>query len=155
MKFECDNCGNPATFHITEIQGGKKVEKHLCEECAAAEGIAVKHDVPIEKLLEEFVNQSPDPACPVCGMSYAEFRKHGLLGCPNDYDAFEDLLARDLERVQEGTQHVGKAPQRPDGEPQRQTALLRMRAELKRAVSAEDYERAAVLRDQIKEMEGP
>jgi len=36
MIMKCERCNKPATIHLTEIQGGKKIEKHLCEACAAA-----------------------------------------------------------------------------------------------------------------------
>jgi len=39
--MKCDNCNKPATVHLTEIKSGKKIEKHLCEQCAAQnEGFA-------------------------------------------------------------------------------------------------------------------
>jgi len=162
MKYKCDKCNRPATVHLTEIVGGEKLEKHLCESCAAAEGITVTANIPISKLLEDFVLQtSGEPAgaelkCDVCGLTFAEFRQQGHLGCPNDYDAFEPALTPLLERAHEGaTQHLGKVPRRAGADQKRQNALLRLRAELKQAVGAEDYEKAAALRDRIKEMETP
>lgn len=159
MKFKCDKCSKVATIHLTEIVDGQKIEKHLCEDCAVEEGITVKSNVPISQLLENFIMQSasedePSEACDVCGMTFAEFREHGQLGCPNDYDAFEKSLAPLLARAQEGaTQHIGKVPHGASDNEKKQNALLRLRAELKEAITAEDYERAAVLRDQIKELE--
>jgi protein arginine kinase activator len=166
MKFKCDKCGQPATIHLTEIVGGQKIEKHLCEDCAAAEGITVKSNVPISQLLEDFVLQTtstsaeaeeappPDLECEVCGMTFAEFRESGLLGCPNDYDAFAEALDPLLEKAQDGhTQHIGKVPRNAGQTQKRQTEILRLRAELKSAVGAEDYERAAELRDRIQELE--
>ena len=162
MKFKCDHCDKPATIHLTEIVGGQKTEKHLCEDCAAGEGITVKANVPISQLLESFILQTTDSEaeapdaqrCEICGMTFSEFRSSGLLGCPNDYDAFEESLQPLLERAHEGmSQHIGKVPHRADGDQKRQNAILRLRAELKAAVTSEDYERAAALRDQIKELE--
>ena len=160
MKRECDKCGKPATVHLTEIVEGKKIEKHLCEDCAVSEGITVKANLPISQLLEDFILQTAsteetaDLKCDVCGLSFSEFRERGLLGCPNDYDAFEPALRPTLERAHEGAgQHIGKVPRRAGSSQKKQNALLRLRAELKGAVAAEDYERAADLRDQIKEME--
>ena len=165
MKFKCDKCGQPATIHLTEIVGGQKIEKHLCEDCAASEGITVKSNVPISQLLEDFVLQTtssgesqqapaPDLTCEVCGMTFAEFRESGLLGCPNDYDAFAEALDPLLEKAHDGhTQHIGKVPRNAGQSQKRQTEILRLRAELKSAVNTEDYERAAGLRDRIKEME--
>ena len=163
MKLKCDHCQRPATIHLTEIVDGEKTEKHLCEDCASNEGITVKANVPISQLLESFILQSDDsdsPAepdelrCDVCGLTYGEFRSRGLLGCPNDYDAFEPLLVPLLERAHEGgSDHLGKVPHSAPQTQKRHNAMLRLRSELKSAIAAEDYERAAVLRDQIKELD--
>ncbi|MBT3200120.1 MAG: hypothetical protein HN350_09405 [Phycisphaerales bacterium] len=160
MNFKCDKCGKPATIHLTEIVDGDKIEKHFCQNCASTDGITIQSEVPIGQLLEDFVLQSgvAEPTselqCDVCGMTFSDFREDGLLGCPNDYDVFEDGLASVIERAQEGaTQHIGKVPYRADEAQKRQAAILRLRAELKGAVAAEDYEHAAAIRDQIKEIE--
>ena len=148
--------------YLTEIINGEKIEKHLCQDCAATEGITIKAEVPISQLLEDFILQSgieaeagaAEAACQVCGMKFSEFRNGGLLGCPNDYDAFEKGLLGLMERAQEGaTQHIGKVPHGADEAQKRQAAILRLQAELKTAITAEDYERAAILRDQMKELE--
>lgn len=164
--MKCENCNKTATVHLTEIKGGKKYEKHLCEQCAAAaEGIPVKSHMPINELLTNFVMaHSGLPAkeqsltCDQCGMTWAEFRQNGLLGCANDYNAFEKELTPLLARAHDGaTHHVGKQPTRRGGSGvpmKRQVDLARLRKELQKAVEAEDYERAARLRDQIKEAEG-
>jgi protein arginine kinase activator len=51
------------------------------------------------------------------------------------------------------TQHVGRVPHGGGDRQAKQNALLRLRANLKKAVAAEDYEKAAMLRDQIQELE--
>ncbi len=158
---KCDKCEKVATVHLTEIADGDKIEKNLCEACAAAEGITVKGDIPISKLLEDFILQTTveeEPAemiCGVCGGTFAEFREAGLLGCPHDYDAFEDELTTLIERAQQGAaEHVGKVPRRSGGDQKRQNSILKFRAELRGAIAAENYELAASLRDKIKEIEG-
>ena len=158
--IKCDKCEKVATVHLTEIVDGDKTEKHLCEHCAATEGITIKADMPISQLLEDFILQSAeesddaDLSCEVCGMSFAEFRRHGVLGCPHDYDAFEGALLPMLARAQSGaTEHIGKVPRHSGRDQKRQNAVLKLRAELRGAIAAEDYERAAGLRDKIKELE--
>lgn len=160
MTDKCDKCDNTATIHLTEIVDGAKIEKNLCEKCAMSEGITVTANIPISKLLEDFVLQTSaeagqaDLKCDVCGMTFAEFRQQAVLGCPNDYNAFEPALGPLMERAHEGArQHIGKVPRRAGSDQKKQNALLRLRAELKGAVGAEDYERAAELRDRIKELE--
>jgi protein arginine kinase activator len=163
--MKCDNCTKTATVHLTEIKGGKKIEKHLCEQCAAQnEGLPVKSHMPINELLTNFVmahsglsKETGTAACEHCGITWAEFRQNGLLGCPNDYQMFEKDLMPLLQRAHEGmTHHVGKVPARRgnSGVPmKRQVDLTRLRKELGKAVEAEDYERAAKLRDQIRQAE--
>ncbi len=164
--MKCDNCNKPATVHLTEIKAGKKLEKHLCEQCAAQnEGFPVKPHTPINELLTNFVlahsgtqKEQVAEGCPHCGITWAEFRQSGLLGCEHDYGAFEKDLTPLLQRAHEGaTHHVGKVPSRR-GEAgvtvKRTVDLSKLRKELARAVEAEDYEKAAKLRDKIRQAEG-
>jgi protein arginine kinase activator len=175
---KCDKCNKPATVTVTEIQNGKTVMKHLCEQCAAeGEGLIPKPHghTPINQLLADFVNlhsgvpQQGNQTCEHCGMTWSDFRKDGLLGCEHDYALFERDLTPLVQRAHENaTHHVGKVPRRASGGAGAAAAaaassgaarkvadLTRLRKELARAVEAEDYERAAKLRDQIKEAESP
>ena len=160
----CDNCNKPATVHVVEIQNGKKIEKHMCEQCAAKLGaLPTKGHTPINELLTNFVlqhagNVHEEPvACDQCGLTWGEFRQQGLLGCAHDYEIYEALLTPLVQRAHEGaTHHIGKAPKRvgagPDAQ-NRQAILARLRKDLLRCVEGEDYETAARLRDQIRDLE--
>ena len=163
MPSKCDYCEKAATIHLTEIVDGAKIEKHLCEQCAAMEGLTVKPNVPISQILEDFLLQGSSGegqqdqsglACEVCGLTLLDFRRKGVLGCPHDYHAFEQVLGPMLERQQGSTEHVGKVPRRSGQDQKRQNAVLKLRAQLRGAIAAEDYESAALLRDRIKELEG-
>lgn len=160
MKVKCERCEREATVHLTEIANGEKIEKHLCEECAAAEGITVKAQVPLAKLLEGLAMQSAAEKelsalkCEMCGITFNEFRQQHLLGCPNDYKAFESVLAGLLERAHEGaSMHAGKVPANAAADERKAGELLRLRSQLREAVTREQYERAAGLRDTIKKLE--
>lgn len=159
--MKCDNCNRPATVHLTEIKGGKKIEKHLCQECAAqSEGLPVKGHTPINELLTNFVlahsgmTRETGGKCENCGITWSEFRQNGLFGCEYDYQLFEKDLAPLLQRAHEGaTHHVGKVPTRRGGSgmpAKKRVDIVRLRKELQQAVEKEDYERAAKLRDQIR-----
>src|SRR6478735_5966082 len=163
--MKCDNCNKPATVHLTEIRNGKKIEKHLCEQCAAAsEGLPVKAHTPINELLTNFVmahsglQKEMGTTCEHCGITWAEFRQHGLFGCEHDYTLFEKDLTPLLQRAHESaTHHVGKVPARRGGSgvPMKKAVdLTKLKKELQRAVEAEDYERAAKLRDAVRQAEG-
>ena len=157
----CQRCSkNEATIHITEVSNGEHQESHLCEQCAEADGAVVKTPTTINQLLSSFimahtgVAELAELSCPQCGLSFLEFRQHGLLGCPNDYEVFEQPLDGLLTRVHgQETHHVGKVPARGGTQQKRNMQLLRLRRELAGAVESEKYEKAAQLRDQIKEFE--
>jgi protein arginine kinase activator len=164
--MKCEKCAKPATFHITDIvEKGKHREFHFCDEHAR------QHLAPPEEALEaptmsEIAKKlivapgslrEPSPAdkqvCPVCQITFLEFRNSGRLGCPYDYEVFRDELMPLLENIHGETRHSGKFPRGGAGNTQQQTTLIQLRNELKRAVAAEDYEAAARLRDQIKVIE--
>ena len=161
MKRKCDQCNRTATVHEVEIIKGKKVEKHLCDDHAKEEGIALKDAyTPINELLTNFVKThsgvatQQDMVCDNCGQTFAQFRDNSLLGCPRCYAAFEELLGQLLERAHEGgTHHLGKVPSRSGTGERRQEQLLRLRRRLSDAVTAEDYELAAKLRDDLTHFE--
>jgi len=163
--MKCDKCNKQATVHLTEIKNGKKIEKHLCEQCAADnEGVPLKSHTPINELLTNFVmahsglQKELGITCEHCGVTWAEFRQSGLLGCQQDYDQFEKDLAPLLKRAHEdATHHTGKVPTRAGaaGVPRKRKSadVTKLKKELAAAVEAEDYERAAKLRDAIKQAE--
>ena len=100
--------------------------------------------------------EANDPvACPVCGMNWSTFKQSGLMGCSHDYELYEAKLLPLLKRAQEGaSQHVGKVPHARKTEAgDRQMTTLRLRRELQQAIDAENYERAASLRDELRKLE--
>lgn len=165
MKYKCDQCDRPATYHAVEIIKGKKIEKHLCDLHASEEGVGIKSaHAPINELLTNFVKATSGPdkpaasldlTCQDCGLSFSEFRDKSLLGCPSCYTAFEAPLSGLLERAHEGgNHHIGKVPRRGGGaSEQRQLQITRIRKRLDVAVEAEDYELAAQLRDDLSDLQ--
>ena len=164
--MQCQICNNnDATIHLTEITDGARSEMHICEQCAADQGIAVKSHIPINELLSSLLAAQPsddefsDPAeqqaaCPTCGFTLDQFRKEGVLGCPNDYEVFARSLQPLIEKAHCGKiAHCGKLPSRTPRDTRKQAELLNLRRQLEAAVQNEDYELAAQLRDKISEEE--
>jgi len=156
----CQRCHKqPATVHLTEIRQNEKRERHLCEDCAREEGIAVEAQMSLQDVLagmlkaHQEAGEEASLTCPDCGMTYGEFRKHGRLGCPHDYEAFAEPLREVLEKVHGATEHTGKMPRRTGGEDRLQRELMQLRRSLREAVEREAYEEAARLRDLIREKE--
>ena len=94
-------------------------------------------------------------ACPICGLNWSAFKQSGLMGCAHDYTLYEGKLLPLLKRAQEGaTEHVGKIPQtKKTEETDRQVSSLRIRRDLQKAIDAENYEQAARLRDELRQLE--
>jgi protein arginine kinase activator len=161
---KCHRCTKPATLHITEIRENQVQALHLCEKCAqeyltsvevgsAADEPGQSATTPAGLLAQEVDEHIENLTCPNCGITYKEFRSQGRLGCPNDYIAFHDELLPLLESIHGETQHVGKIPKHAPDLSQRQYELIRLRNSLRSAVDSEQYEEAASLRDQIRQLE--
>ena len=166
--MKCQKCDHrQATFHITDLVDGKPSELHLCEECAqeflspsaeeAAEvmpamaGLLAQH-LAVGETADQLARLD-QRSCPVCSISFLEFRKQGRLGCPHDYVYFAEELEPLLMNIHDQVHHIGKVPKRcPQGADQ-QTQLIRMRREMKEAINSENYELASELRDQIRKIE--
>ncbi|MHC4637471.1 MAG: UvrB/UvrC motif-containing protein [Planctomycetota bacterium] len=163
--MRCQICQkNDATIHLTEINEGHRKETHLCELCAAQEGIAVKSQIPINELLSSLLGAQPNDEdflggpesqqeCPNCGFTLDKFRKEAVLGCPDDYEVFEDSLSSLIEKAHNGKMtHCGKVPSTAPKETKSKMELMNLRNQLEAAVRSEDYETAAKLRDQINQL---
>ncbi len=170
MKCQNQKCDRPATFHITELTGGKPQELHLCEEhakeyltqpsaepastssMAATIAQQVAQQLAVGQTAEELAKVDQQ-ACPVCGITFHEFRGQGRLGCPNDYLAFEAQLEPLILNIHGEKEHVGKTPKRAPRGSEKRTQLIRLRREMTDAVTNENYERASKLRDEIRRIE--
>lgn len=175
----------------------RKVERHLCEICAREKGVSSDPYIPIDQLISTtnyIIGQAiahaehesssaslnhpskPRPcveprtsptSCVGCGLSYAQFKKNGLLGCPACYQTFEDRIGPMIERAHEGgCNHVGKFPKRAlsncrnagdsacvesllGNVRQREERLESLRQRLAKSINDEEYEQAAMLRDEL------
>ncbi len=160
--MKCQHCEKPATFHITELTEPEgPTVLHLCEDHARVFLSNEDSDSPASALTNmlakqlkiekatEAITSSDKKTCPVCGITFAEFRKGGRLGCAYDYVAFESDLEPLLVNIHGALAHAGKTPSNQSGSPERQHRLMQLKTEMKNAVEKEDYETASKLRDQI------
>jgi protein arginine kinase activator len=159
--MRCDLCDKPAVVHEVTMKNGVKKEVHLCKHHAKESGVPMPSSQPISELLTHIMmSKASRPAsthkltCKSCGMTFADFRQKGVVGCPDCYPAFEKQLAPLIERTQNGAvHHEGKAPLRAGASLDRQLLIKRLAKELDEAVAAEQYERAADLRDRLNGLE--
>ena len=164
MKCDVQNCENEATVHLTEIRDGKKHEMHLCERCAVEKGLPGKSaPFSITDLLAGIASQAQqqaqrprrgkETACPVCTTTLSQFQSSGRFGCQECYTTFKEDVQGLVEKIHDSSQHIGKVPRRVSPEVSLQKDIRHLQVELKQAIRREDYEKAANLRDQIKQIE--
>jgi protein arginine kinase activator len=159
--MKCQKCTKAATLHITEVISDDQFEElHLCEECANKYLYEPQQKGALHKGGEADIGPETDEGsalnqreCPLCGIKFVEFRNSGRLGCPHDYQEFRQELIPLLENIHGETKHCGKTPRRLPHSKQTQSELIQLRNKLKHAVTKEDYEEAAKLRDRIRQLE--
>lgn len=156
----CDVCKtNQATVFLTQIVDGKMQKVNLCESCSKEKGVTDPTGFALADLLlglgaaQEIEKGGNLQKCPSCGFSQADFKKTGRLGCAVCYETFAEGLNSLLKAMHKGTSHLGKAPARALQSLQLEAEMKNLHAELEKAVAKEDYESAAELRDQIKNLE--
>ena len=105
----CQHCKkNVATENYVEIINGEKFESHLCARCSA-ELYGELHSKMSENVCAWlFGSAAPKKVCPVCGTTYADYERSGLLGCASCYDVFKEELMPAIKAIQGKTEHVGK-----------------------------------------------
>lgn len=163
--MHCDHCDKPAVVHELVIKDGKTAEVHLCEDHATEHGYQLPLHQPVAHLLTQFAMGNPSGNAPTskapakttakaktctCGATFATIRQSGLLGCADCYTTFETELSGLIEQAQAGANfHSGRAPRNNRDSAARLELRSRLAKELDEAVAAEQYERAARLRDRI------
>jgi len=157
----CQDCKKEqATVHMTQIINNEKTVISLCKDCAAKRGFHSPLEntpFPLSDILSGLIQQYPEKKdefpnlqCENCGMTFEDFARQGRFGCGQCYKAFRPRLEMIMRKIHGSSLHKGKLPvSSPD-----QTLPIkeeeRLEAELKKAIEAEDFERAADLRDKLK-----
>ena len=158
--MKCQRCTRQATRHITEVLENDQLEEvHLCDGCCEAflrEPLSTsshKKKKKSKKVIQEESDELAGHQCPSCGLKFIDYRNTTRLGCANDYQVFRDELLPLLESIHGEKQHSGKIPKRFPENRQIQLELSRLRQELTEAITKEEYDTAARLRDDIRQLE--
>lgn len=166
----CQSCGKKtATTHIKTISNGQLTEFHLCSDCAKEKGygnLFDTWDLGFGTMLGGLIGKSHGEEsvlrCKKCGASFSEIAKTGHLGCEECYKTFRRQLLPLIQRIHGTVRHKGKSPgssalRIADSNQQmvavQTSALEEKKRLLQKAIEAQEFEKAAVLRDEIKEME--
>jgi protein arginine kinase activator len=156
--MKCQNCGeNYANYHYTSNINGVTTESHLCSECAQKLRMENKFNSQARGIIDGMFTM------PMFGglgrMQLLPWDKLGYFMIPaafaTDLDAVQGAAAdTDVGAGAETAEKkVVSNPERVDPEMQRRREINMLRSQLQEAVSTEEFERAAELRDKIKEIE--
>lgn len=175
----CQNCGkNEANFKYTQIINGVKKELILCTDCARKLGVD-NIDIPINfnSFLGDFFsdyaeNETILPSyntnavkCKTCNMTYDDFIRFGVFGCPDCYDTFSGPIDSLLKNLHGTAKHIGRGIKNANQElnqkvkpkkqekDKKQEQIEDLQKQLDKAVKEERYEDAAKIRDKIKEID--
>lgn len=166
----CQNCKKKdATTHIKRVINGEATESHLCQSCAQSLGVGSFFDDFSLNLPDIFSGFFGDSAfalgesrldrCEKCGCCFDDIIKSGSVGCSDCYEKFYQKLLPSIQRIHGKAKHAGKVPVTNEV---KQTVkpktteekIADLQKEMDKAVSEQNFERAAILRDEIKKMKG-
>lgn len=173
---------NEATFYYHENVNGNKKTYRLCRDCAndlekSGEIRAADDEKSIFDSFDSFMSDpfgqmnallsgmfpgsdkkqlssadKEEKKCPVCGMTFREFARNGMAGCPACYETFAEELKPAISRVHGHSTHSGRVPMRLREKYDTAKRIAELEAERDSAVKAENYERAAEIRDELKKL---
>ncbi len=164
----CQHCQkNEATTHVKTMINGEYAEYRLCPECA--------HELGYDSMFSDFTAdfggllgsffsaalpaRSGATHCKLCGSTMHDIKNTGKVGCAECYDTFFSELMPTIRNVHGNTEHIGKRPVieyekvEEDQSDRKESSLEDLKSQLRQAIEDENFERAAELRDKIKEME--
>ncbi len=153
----CQLCNErEANIHFTKIINGQMEERHLCDSCGSGEDdIEINLPISFHKLFLDLININQDEnisgekTCPKCGLTYRDLMEHGKFGCSKCYETFREDMNSLLNGIHGHNRHIGKVPKDKRELIMEQREIDRLRKELDKAVQEENFEKAALLRDEI------
>lgn len=150
----CNRCNkNEATIYYKQNINGEVREYALCPECAAKQGMGLSGVNLFGSLFSQSIPKREHKRCTLCASSFEDIRRSGKVGCAECYSVFSEELRPMISNIHSGEKHCGRAPGEEGEKRRAHSELEKLRAELQTAIANEEYERAATLRDMIKEME--
>lgn len=167
--MDCMECNKrPATLYFTQLVNGKLIEIKICEHCANKYNLHQGNQASFHDLLNEFFNVHQLPlsrktqnisqeeaiCCNHCQLTWKAFRMKGKFGCEHCYVQFGTYLPNLLRRVHNGNiKHTGKIPKKHVKAIENNKLIGELKKELKQCIEEENFERAAIIRDQIYNVE--
>tara|TARA_R110001592_G_scaffold54844_8_gene168104 strand:+ start:1137 stop:1658 length:522 start_codon:yes stop_codon:yes gene_type:complete len=160
----CQKCHKRSgTIRYAEVVDGRVTDQFWCTECLAQQrsgdvGFEISEISPtrpnrdaIHSVVSRVVQSQQ--TCPACDTPLQRIVESNRVGCTTCYETFEKPLSELVNRLQNNTIHTGKAAHLTDARTQLRSDLRSKRSLLRSVLKAENYEEAAMLRDEIRSLE--
>lgn len=158
--LECSECKKPIMVIYTEIVGDIMTQTSMCADCPELQ--KKLKGVPHEAKGSGPGEISGGIACGNCGTTLEAVKMGSSLGCSICYEVFDAIILAELREAEKLPPrllvttksipiHIGRSP----GEILEispSVRLLALNEALTETLKREDYEQAAILRDQIREL---
>ncbi|MDR2897851.1 MAG: UvrB/UvrC motif-containing protein [Spirochaetaceae bacterium] len=161
--MKCDICGTrEAVLFIQETTKSSSVELHLCTACAKERGIMTgdekkqKIEFSLGHILSGMFTNGKEKQpelqqnCPGCGLTLPDIRKKRGAGCPECYTTFKAEILGILRSTGAAPAYTGSLPKKLAHFQSRLTDRMTLQTRLQTAISAENYEMAALYRDRLR-----
>lgn len=174
---------NKAEIYYKQNVNGKTYEYALCSECAERLKKEGKINIKIPSMLDDFhfphgsffnmdelfglpfgakpQRVAEKKKCTLCSSTFDELVKSGRVGCAKCYEVFKDELQSSIESIHGKAIYIGSEDVKnqteqnyvDDVKDEPLNEVETLKAELKKAIENEEFEKAAILRDKIKAFE--
>ncbi len=161
---ECSQCKKPIKVTYKEIVDASMICTEMCADCPVLQQ-KLHGQTPAIASREGLTETEAGLCCGNCRTSLESVKMGNPLGCSECYSVFADVLVSELiaadripsrikkEFPAKKTQplHLGKSPNKPLTIPS-SSRLTALNEALNEALKKENYEQAAWIRDQIKDL---
>lgn len=165
--MKCDFCDQKATVFLTQLVEGQMKKVCLCESCSQEKGVTDPTGFSLADMLMSGVpsstlvanapftssHSSGGKKCPNCGFSADDLNRVRRFGCSECFQVFRPEVDLILRGMHQGLVHIGKVPKGFEEIHARDEKLEELRGRLEEAITLENYESAASLRDEIRLLE--
>lgn len=152
--MKCEKCSNEATFHYQSNINGEKTETHLCADCAKTEGFGEILSYRPSSVFDSFFSE---PFGSLMGSFFSEpfgsFMGRGLLAPTMTLPQIKVIVGDTDTSTKAEEKSADNVPEDAGEEVRSRRELMVLKHQLKTAVRAEEFEKAAELRDKIREIE--
>lgn len=139
---ECSNCTKECTFIYKQLRSASCQEEGMCQDCPSLKKrLQGQHDASLD--------HASLVACKDCHTFMHEVLSQDVLGCALCYEVFHQAICQrlNLEILDYKQDIMLKNDSFPSSE-----QLLKLSKDLQEAVLSENFEKAALLRDEINKL---